>query len=211
MAEPYPTDPIELTHRLLYPDLRDALLGVLKSQLRDKGWADLTEGEQRQVADVMEGEARRILVDGVRLLAAQAMPMLPLVLAGFQAKKRGRVEVKLVGSAEPEDMLRLSRLSEMEVPLVLTTSGHFLAEYRKPEIDKDQPDLMDGQDGTTQAADDVDRELAIEGEIDLQGFGEGPDGEGGPEPGPERPRWARGRPRQTPTAAEEAAFGELAH
>lgn len=129
---------IELTADTLRGDVRDALLGWVKTT--PKPWGAMNEEEQRDLADAADRFSGSLIKQACQHIAANERPCIVARLTEY-GEKDG-VKAKLELPSKGEVVAALHEACGREVLLV--TSGHeeFMGEAAPAEITADQPELQ---------------------------------------------------------------------
>lgn len=141
MPKPDETDTedfIELTADHLRGDLRDAMLGWFKAT--PKPWSELSEDEQRDMADAADRCARSLVKQACQRIAANERPCIVAQLVEY--KEKDGVEAKLKLPSRGEVVSALHEACGREVLIVCSGEEEFQGEAAPAEIDEQQPELQ---------------------------------------------------------------------
>lgn len=123
-------------------DLRDVCLQIIRDpKLTGKAWKDMTEAQQRDVAQTITDRVSDAVVRGVQIIAANGQRQIIGTLEQVVVKDG----IKAVLKCSQHDELRheLMDAAGDAVAIVLTGAEEFIGVGEKVKIDKDQPDLVD--------------------------------------------------------------------
>jgi hypothetical protein len=116
-------------------DVRDAMLTWFKAT--PKPWSQLSEKEQRDLADAADRCARSIVKQACQHIAANERPVIVAQLV--QYKEKDGVEAQLKLPSKGEVVAALHEACGREVLLVTSGYEEFSGEAAPAEIDADQP------------------------------------------------------------------------
>lgn len=136
---------MEVAKATMVGDLRDVMLAILKdNNLGGKTWAELKEGEQRQVVDMLETRARSSVVRAIDIIASEGRRHIKVILKQVTIKDG----LKGVFECSKGNELRHDLIDAQgeNVLVVLTNTEQYLGKGNKVKIDKDQRELIDDED-----------------------------------------------------------------
>ena len=131
---------INLAAKTLTGDIRDWLLERFRH--RQKPWQQMTEDEQRIMASEAECAAEELVRKAVQIIAANGRTALTATLD--QVVIKGGLKAVLTLSRYDEHRYELIDAQGTPVQIVVADAAPFEGERAEVQIDKDQPDLIEG-------------------------------------------------------------------
>lgn len=139
-------DGCEMALKTLRGDLRDALLEVFKH--RPKRWAACSEMEQRDIAGALDDVAdvaEKLINKAARIIASEGADAVSATLESVTMKDGLKITAKAVFSLDGVDMLAGAQGGEI---VIVNSDSRRMMRHRAPvKIDKDQPELIGGDEG----------------------------------------------------------------
>ena len=129
---------VEIAAETLVGDLRDALLGHIKTL--QKPWQQMSETQQRDLVASMTNAAKHLTSRAVKLIAANGRKTIVAHLHEMKIDK-GVLTCKVTTSSTDETTLELKAAQNKTVLIIAGDSAEFEGEKKPAEIDPDQPDL----------------------------------------------------------------------
>jgi len=131
---------IEVAKATMLGDLRDVLINIQKNpKLTGKPWSELKEGEQREIAGMIENQVRTSIVRAIDIIASEGRKHIKVQLKQVTVKDG----LKGVFECSKSHELRHDLMDAQgdNVLVVFTSSEKYLGETGKVKIDKDQKSL----------------------------------------------------------------------
>jgi hypothetical protein len=136
-------DGCEMALKTLRGDLRDALLEVFKH--RPKPWSACSEMEQRDIAGALDYVAEKLINKAARIIASEGSDAVSATLESVTMKDGLKITAKAVFSIDAAEMLAGAQGGEI---LIVSSDSRRMMRHRAPVmIDKDQPELIGGDEG----------------------------------------------------------------
>lgn len=136
-------DGCEMALKTLRGDLRDALLEVFKH--RPKPWSACSEMEQRDIVGALDDVAEKLINKAARIIASEGSDAVSATLESVTMKDGLKITAKAVFSLDGVDMLAGAQGGEI---LIVNSDSRRMMRHRAPvKIDKDQPELIGGDEG----------------------------------------------------------------
>jgi hypothetical protein len=136
-------DGCDMALKTLRGDLRDALLEVFKH--RPKPWSACSEMEQRDIAGALDDVAEKLINKAARIIASEGGDAVSATLESVTMKDGLKITAKAVFSIDAVDMLAGAQGGEI---LIVNSDSRRMMRHRAPvKIDKDQSELIGGDEG----------------------------------------------------------------
>ncbi|MDZ7824521.1 MAG: hypothetical protein U5K75_11125 [Ahrensia sp.] len=133
----------EMALKTLQGDLRDALLEVFKH--RPKPWSACSETEQRDIAYGLEDISEKLVAKAARIIASKGFEAVSATLESVTIKEGLKITAKAVFSTHAIEMLAGAQGGE--ILIVNCDAGRMMHQRAPVKIDKDQPELIESDEG----------------------------------------------------------------
>jgi len=134
-------------------DLRDVCLQIIRNpSLTGKAWKDMSEAQQRDVAQQITDRVSDAVIKSVRIIAANGQRQIIGTLEQVTNKDGMKSVIKT--SAHDELRHELNDAVGSCVAIVLTGAEEYIGVGEKVKIDKDQPELIEDLETTEDEAHD---------------------------------------------------------
>lgn len=130
---------IDYAEETLTGDMRDTVMGWLKHT--PKPWQQMSEMEQRHMADTILNGCEDIVRKAVNIIASNKRACIRAVLEQYTEKDGLKITLKAFGRSET--VVALHEACGQEVLIVVASSDAFEGERAEVDIDKDEPNLFD--------------------------------------------------------------------
>lgn len=132
----------EIVRETMTGDLRDIVLDIIRNQA--KTWGELTEDEQRSLAQDVQTRCEYAVSKAVRIIAADGRPVIEGQLEQVTVKDGLKAVVKM----SQHHALRHAVIDAtgLAVLMVVSDSGEYTGERAPANVDPDQPSFIDNAD-----------------------------------------------------------------
>lgn len=129
---------IDLEAKVLLGNTRDEILGLFKQKA---DWKTFKQAQQEEIVKSCEYLAREMIRKISNIIASRGFKAFHCTLESVMIKDGIKAVLKASKNAEGIDTLLRSQGGSVTV--VLTDINPYLGQRNKPEIDKDEPSLLD--------------------------------------------------------------------